>query len=80
VSYFLRFLCEGGRPLALDEILAGLQDTDPRFQLDGDGILTRGNEWLAHLEVNAAADDLFEEEISEKGRLKDVISPNRNAY
>jgi hypothetical protein len=65
VGYFLRLLCEDGRPLALDEILAGLQESDPGFQLDGDGTLTRGNERLAQLEISTAADDLFSEEISE---------------
>jgi hypothetical protein len=65
VGYFLRFLCEDGRPLALDEVLAGLQESDPRFQVDGDGTLTRGNERLAQMEINTAADDLFNEEIGE---------------
>ncbi|HUC25786.1 MAG TPA: hypothetical protein VMA73_24015 [Streptosporangiaceae bacterium] len=65
MSYLLRFLCEDGRPLALDGILAGLQGGDPDFRLDGDGTLTRGHERLAQMEVNTGADDLFDEEISE---------------
>jgi hypothetical protein len=65
MGYFLRFLSEDERPLALGEILSGLLDTDPSFRLDDDGTLIRSNERLAHLEINTAADRLFEEEITE---------------
>jgi hypothetical protein len=65
MGYYLRFLSEDDRPLVLDEILSGLRKIDPRFQLADGGMLIRGNERLAQLDVSTVADGLFEEEIRE---------------
>jgi hypothetical protein len=69
MAYYLRFLCEDDRPLVLKEILSGLRNTDPRFQLDRHGRLTRGGELLAQLDLSCAGDELFEAEVGELQEL-----------
>jgi hypothetical protein len=69
VGYYLRFLCEDGQPLVLDEIMSGLRDADPGFELDTDGRLTRGDELLAQLELTDATGRLFDAEIGELQQL-----------
>ncbi len=68
MGYYLRFLPEDDRPLALGEIVSGLRNADPGFHLEEDGGLMRGDELLAQLEVNKAGDALFEIEIDELGQ------------
>jgi hypothetical protein len=65
MGYYLRFLSEDDRPSALGEIVSGLRNADPGFELGEDGGLKRGDELLAQLEVNKAGDALFETEIDE---------------
>lgn len=65
VGYYLRFLSRDARPLAPDEIMAGLRNVDPAFRLDEDGSLNRGDQLLAQLEFNQAGDEQFEAEINE---------------
>jgi hypothetical protein len=63
MGYYLRFLSDDDRPLALGEIMPGLRDAG--FRLAEDGSLYRGDELLAHLEVSKAGDGLFEAERDE---------------
>jgi hypothetical protein len=64
VPYYMRFLCEDDHPLDPDEILSGLRNADPLFRLDG-GILARGDDLLAELEVSWRTEQLFAAEIDE---------------
>jgi hypothetical protein len=63
VGYYLRFLSEDDRPLALGEMMSGLQDIG--FRVGEGGTLQRGDELLAQLEVSQPGDGLFEAERDE---------------
>jgi hypothetical protein len=65
VGYYIRFLLEDGRPLSLQEVMAGLRTVDPAFALSSDGHLTRDGELLAQLEVSLPGNGLLEDEIEE---------------
>jgi hypothetical protein len=69
MAYYMRFLSEDDQLLNLEEILSGLRSADPGFRLDEDGILARGEELLAELEVSRPGDDLFTAEIDELREL-----------
>jgi hypothetical protein len=69
VAYYLRFLSEDDQPLNLDEIISGLRDADPGFRLDEGGILAKGEELLAELDVSGPSDDLFTAEIDDLHEL-----------
>jgi hypothetical protein len=56
IGYYLRFLSEDNRPLALDEIMPGLRNADPGFRLAEDGGLNKSDELLAQLEISQLAD------------------------
>lgn len=76
VSYYMRFLLEDDRPLSLDMILAGLRTVDPAFELSPDGLITRGEQLLAELEINLPSNhgsSLFEEEIRELCELAEDV-------
>jgi hypothetical protein len=76
VAYDMRFLSEDDQPLNLEEIMAGLRSADPGFRLDEEGILARGEELLAELDVSDPGDDLFTAEIDE---LRDLAGQDSAA-
>jgi hypothetical protein len=65
----MRFLAEDDQPLNLEEVMSGLRSADPGFRLDEDGILAKGEELLAELDVSGPGDDLFAAEIGELREL-----------
>ena len=69
VAYYMRFLSEDDQPLNLEEIMSGLRSADPGFRLDEGGILAKGEELLAELEVNEPGEELFAVEIDELREL-----------
>jgi hypothetical protein len=75
MAYYLRFLCEDDRPLSLEEILRGLQDADPGFDLLKGGSLMHDQELLAQLELTPAEDQLFAAEIAELRELTGQAGP-----
>jgi hypothetical protein len=79
MAYYLRFLCENDRPLALKEILRGLQDADPGFELSGDGSLMHDQDLLAQVELTPAAYQLFAAEIAELRELAGQGGPASEA-
>lgn len=66
MGYYLRFLSEDDRPLALGEMTSGLQDSG--FWIGEGGTLYRGDDLLAQLEVSQLGDGLFEAERDELRR------------
>jgi hypothetical protein len=65
VGYYMRYYVDDERPIALEEIQAGLQEIDPAFALGDDGDLHRGDQLLAELELNLRGTERFDEELSE---------------
>ena len=49
--------------------MSGLRSADPAFRLDEDGILAKGEELLAELDVSGPDDELFAAEIDELREL-----------
>jgi hypothetical protein len=64
MAYYMRFLSEDDQPLDLDEILSGLRSADPGFRLDS-GVLAKGDELLAELEISRPGEQLFAAEIDD---------------
>ena len=65
----MRFLAEDDQPLNLEEIMSGLRSADPGFRLDKGGILAKGEELLAELDVSGPGEELFTAEIDELREL-----------
>ena len=56
--------------------MSGLRSADAGFRLDEDGILAKGEELLAELDVSSPGDDLFTAEIDE---LRDLAGQDSAA-
>jgi hypothetical protein len=65
----MRFLAKDDQPLNLEEIMSGLRSVDPAFRLDEGGILAKGEELLAELDVSGPGQELFTAEIDELREL-----------
>jgi hypothetical protein len=63
VGYYIRFLLEDGRPLSLEEVMAGLRAADPGFALTSSGDLTRDGELIAQLDISLPGSSVFEDDI-----------------
>ena len=61
----MRFFVEDGQPLTFDELASGLRGIDPEFRIEADGSVYRCDELLGQMEISAAGDERFQDEIGE---------------
>jgi hypothetical protein len=65
MAYSMRFFVEDGQPLTFDELSSGLRSIDPEFRIEANGEVYRGDQLLGQMEIHAAGEEPFQEEIDE---------------
>jgi len=65
MGYSMRFFVEDGQPLTFDELSSGLHGIEPEFRIEADGDVYRGDQLVGRMEINAAGDERFQDEIDE---------------
>jgi hypothetical protein len=65
MSYYMRFILDGGQEVSLPEIVAEIRRRDPRYALTEACELVLDGTPIAALELNARGGELFDEEIAE---------------
>jgi hypothetical protein len=61
----MRFFVEDDQPLTFEELSSGLRGIDPEFRIESEGGVYRGDQLLGQMEISAAGDERFRDEIDD---------------